>query len=52
MTLRAALVAGEPSGDLLAARLIAGLRARAGGLDAMGIGGPAMDREADRKSVV
>ena len=36
------LVAGEPSGDLLGARLIAGLRALDGGLQFAGVGGEAM----------
>jgi len=44
MTLRAAVVAGEPSGDLLAARMIRGLRACDPDVHAMGIGGPAMAR--------
>ncbi|CAM5180463.1 Lipid-A-disaccharide synthase OS=Castellaniella defragrans OX=75697 GN=lpxB PE=3 SV=1 [Castellaniella defragrans] len=44
MTLRAAVVAGEPSGDLLAARMIRGLQALESGVHAMGIGGPAMER--------
>ncbi|MGB6007885.1 lipid-A-disaccharide synthase [Castellaniella sp.] len=39
---RAAIVAGEPSGDLLAARVIRGLRARDPSATAAGIGGPAM----------
>lgn len=39
--MRAAIIAGEPSGDLLAARLIKGLRANTE-VQAMGIGGPAM----------
>jgi lipid-A-disaccharide synthase len=37
-----ALVAGEPSGDLLAARLLSGLRAQAPGAELFGIGGPRM----------
>lgn len=44
MTLRAAVVAGEPSGDLLAARMIQGLQARDPLARTMGIGGPAMAR--------
>ncbi|MCL4184588.1 MAG: lipid-A-disaccharide synthase, partial [Burkholderiaceae bacterium] len=38
------MVAGEASGDLLAASLLEGLAARADGLQAAGIGGPAMAR--------
>ncbi len=45
MTFSAAIVAGEPSGDLLAARMLRGLRARDPDVRAMGIGGPAMARE-------
>lgn len=45
MTFSAAIVAGEPSGDLLAARMLRGLRARDADVRAMGIGGPAMARE-------
>jgi lipid-A-disaccharide synthase len=37
-----AIVAGEPSGDMLAARLLAGLRPRLPGARFHGIGGPAM----------
>jgi lipid-A-disaccharide synthase len=44
MTLRAAVVAGEPSGDLLAARMIQGLQAHDPQTRTMGIGGPAMAR--------
>ncbi|MHA3902598.1 lipid-A-disaccharide synthase [Castellaniella sp. WN] len=44
MTFSAAIVAGEPSGDLLAARMLRGLRARDPRIRAMGIGGPAMAR--------
>ncbi|CAM5204892.1 Lipid-A-disaccharide synthase OS=Castellaniella defragrans OX=75697 GN=lpxB PE=3 SV=1 [Castellaniella denitrificans] len=44
MTFAAAIVAGEPSGDLLAARMLRGLRARDPQVRAMGIGGPAMAR--------
>src|SRR5690606_22694226 len=36
------MVAGEPSGDLLAARILAGLQARVPGLAAQGIGVPRM----------
>ncbi len=36
------MVAGEASGDLLAATLLEGIAARVGRLDAAGIGGPAM----------
>ena len=39
------MVAGEASGDLLAGLLLHGLRARWPGLQAQGIGGPAMARE-------
>lgn len=45
MTFSAAIVAGEPSGDLLAARMLRGLRARDPDVQAKGIGGPAMARE-------
>jgi lipid-A-disaccharide synthase len=38
------MVAGEASGDLLAASVLAGLAARTPALDARGIGGPAMRR--------
>ena len=44
MTLRAAIVAGEPSGDLLAARVIQGLQAHDPASRTFGIGGPAMER--------
>lgn len=44
MTFAAAIVAGEPSGDLLAARMLRGLQARDPETEAMGIGGPAMAR--------
>ena len=36
------LIAGETSGDILGARLIAALRARCPGLEVSGVGGPAM----------
>ncbi len=39
------MVAGETSGDLLAATVLAGLSARAPALDARGIGGPSMRRQ-------
>lgn len=42
--IRAAIVAGEPSGDLLAARMIQGLQARDAAAVTAGIGGPAMVR--------
>ncbi|OZI25400.1 lipid-A-disaccharide synthase [Bordetella genomosp. 7] len=42
MSLSVGMVAGEPSGDLLASRVIAGLRQRDAGLSCQGIGGPAM----------
>jgi len=45
MTMEIGMVAGEPSGDLLAARLLAGLRARVPALEAAGIGGPRMQAE-------
>ena len=38
------MVAGEASGDLLAAALLEGVAARVGPLHAAGIGGPAMAR--------
>ena len=41
---RLAMVAGEASGDMLAASVLAGLTARKPVLDARGIGGPAMRR--------
>ncbi|WP_208299964.1 lipid-A-disaccharide synthase [Aquabacterium sp. A08] len=40
-----ALVAGETSGDLLAAQLLAGLRQRWPGCRALGIGGPALQAQ-------
>jgi len=43
-TLTLGMVAGEASGDLLAASLLGGLAARVPRLDAAGIGGPAMAR--------
>lgn len=42
MSLRIAMVAGEPSGDLLAARVMQGIAAHAPGSLCEGIGGPAM----------
>jgi len=42
MTLEIGMVAGEPSGDLLAARVIAGLRGREADVACRGIGGPRM----------
>ncbi|WP_306574941.1 lipid-A-disaccharide synthase [Oligella urethralis] len=42
MTHRITMVAGEPSGDLLAARVIEGLKAHEQGLQFRGIGGPQM----------
>lgn len=45
MTVRIGMVAGEPSGDLLAGRIIAGLRARQPGLACAGIGGPQMQAQ-------
>lgn len=44
MSNRVAVVAGEPSGDLLAARMIQGLREYDADMQCMGIGGPAMAR--------
>lgn len=40
MSLRLGLVAGEPSGDLIASRVLAGLQASPMGCEAQGIGGP------------
>lgn len=40
--MRIGMIAGEPSGDLLAARVLQGLRARCDSLHANGIGGPRM----------
>lgn len=42
MSLRVAMVAGEPSGDLLAARVMQGIAKHAHGSICQGIGGPAM----------
>ncbi len=42
MSSRIGMVAGEPSGDLLAGRIIAGLQARDGSVRCEGIGGPQM----------
>jgi lipid-A-disaccharide synthase len=39
------MVAGEASGDLLAGLLLQGLHARWSGLQAVGIGGPSMQRQ-------
>ena len=44
MTTTVGMVAGEPSGDLLASRVIAGLLQTEPDLCCQGIGGPAMDR--------
>lgn len=44
MSMIAGVVAGEPSGDLLAARMIQGLRAHDAQAVVQGIGGPAMGR--------
>ena len=44
MSIRVGVVAGEPSGDLLAARMMHGLLERDPGARLMGIGGPAMAR--------
>ncbi|MBR4736881.1 MAG: lipid-A-disaccharide synthase, partial [Rhodocyclaceae bacterium] len=43
--LRIALVAGEPSGDLLASHLLAALRARYPHAEFFGIGGPLMQAQ-------
>ena len=40
MNLRLGLVAGEPSGDLIASRVLAGLQSTQNGCHAQGIGGP------------
>ena len=40
MTMRLGLVAGEPSGDLIAASVVRGLQARLPGVEVQGIGGP------------
>ncbi|AHG64026.1 lipid-A-disaccharide synthase [Advenella mimigardefordensis] len=45
MSLVLSMVAGEPSGDLLASRIIQGIRARDSGLQASGIGGPEMQQQ-------
>ncbi|MBB5214137.1 lipid-A-disaccharide synthase [Parapusillimonas granuli] len=45
MTLRLGMVAGEPSGDLLAARIMQGVRQRVSPSHYEGIGGPAMRAE-------
>ncbi len=45
MTLRVGMVAGEPSGDLLAARVIQGMASHDSGNHCEGIGGPAMRRQ-------
>lgn len=45
MSLSVGMVAGEPSGDLLASRVLAGLRQSDPELTCQGIGGPAMQAE-------
>jgi lipid-A-disaccharide synthase len=45
MTLRVGMVAGEPSGDLLAARVIRGIAGHDAGSRCEGIGGPAMSHQ-------
>lgn len=45
MSLRVGLVAGEPSGDLLGAGVIAALRERCADVRVEGVGGPAMARQ-------
>ncbi|NYT77282.1 lipid-A-disaccharide synthase [Alcaligenaceae bacterium] len=45
MTMHIGMVAGEPSGDLLAARVMQGLQQQAPGSLYTGIGGPAMARQ-------
>lgn len=42
MTIRVGMVAGEPSGDLLAARILGGLQQWSDGVHSEGIGGPHM----------
>ena len=44
MRLRVGMVAGEPSGDLLASRVIGGIASQAPGALCEGIGGPSMER--------
>ncbi len=48
MSLTLSMVAGEPSGDLLASRVIRGLRSHDPGLTVSGIGGPEMEQEGAR----
>ncbi|MCB1865293.1 MAG: lipid-A-disaccharide synthase [Chromatiales bacterium] len=45
MALRVAIVAGEPSGDRLAAGLLRALRERVGAIEAIGVGGPKLMAE-------
>ncbi|NYT64816.1 lipid-A-disaccharide synthase [Alcaligenaceae bacterium] len=45
MSLRVGLVAGEPSGDLLAARVMRGIQSQSFGAVCQGIGGPAMQQQ-------
>lgn len=45
MSLTVSMVAGEPSGDLLASRIIRGLRGKEASISVSGIGGPEMQRE-------
>ncbi len=48
MSLSLSVVAGEPSGDLIASRVIRGLRQRDPQLSVSGIGGPEMEHEGTR----
>lgn len=48
-SLRVMFVAGDPSGDIHAARILSRLHQRPGGCEAFGIGGPALKREGLRE---